>query len=409
MTTNNISYMTQVASGNYSIASRTRWETNLLKIAMGKLVASKFARTEAVQKGDGTIQFSRFLRPATVTSAITEGVTYGIADAKQLTLNKLTVTPAMWGDVYAFSDRTDPLTFISKQQGQEVIAGVMALSLEKELLRLISTRGLRHRIDAADTTHQVSGTASGGSTTTLADTTGLSGYSDDDWNGGFLCGTAPTGPNYDICRQITDYANSGDTATFTEAFPQANTTSTKYRATVGTALAASDKLTTIGLMDVQALHNKLQTVRFAGGVLRGFIDAAQERDLLDDTSWLAHAVYDGAGNNTLNNYGIARWCGIELMIGSEIHRETTAGAASATGDVYVAPIFGADSYSVLHWGNGGTGDFGVQFMYKSDPDSADLLNSFTSIGWKALWAGEVLRATSVIGLMTGATSQNILV
>jgi hypothetical protein len=401
--------MTQVASGNYNPASKTRWETNLLKIAMGKLVASKFARTEAVAKGDGTIQFSRFLRPAVVTSSIAEGATHGISDAKQLTLNKLTVTPAMWGDVYAFSDRTDPLTFISKQQGQEVIAGVMAQSLDRELLRLISTRGLRHRIDAADTTHQVSGTATGGSTTTLADTSALSGYNDDDWNGGFLCGTAPTGPNYDICRQITDYANTGDTATFTEAFPQANTTATKYRVTIGTSLAAGDKLTTVGLMDVQALHNKLQTVRFPGGLLRGFIDAAQERDLMDDTSWLNHAVYDGAGSQKLNNYGIARWCGIELMIGSEIHRETEAGAASATGVVYVAPIFGADAYSVLHWGNGGSGDFGVKFLYKDGADSGDLLNSFTSIGWKALWAGEVLRATSVIGLMTGATSQNVLV
>lgn len=408
MTTNNISYMTQVASGNYNPASKTRWETNLLKIAMGKLVASKFARTEAVQKGDGTIQFSRFLRPAVVTSAITEGVTYGIADAKQLTLNKLNVTPAMWGDVYAFSDRTDPLTFISKQQGQEVIAGVMAQSLDRELLRLISTRGLRHRIDA-DATYTESGTATSGSTTVLANTGGLA-QADSAWVGGFLTITNAAGPNYDITRKITASDQSDTNVTVTEAFPQAMTTSSKYRAVVGTGIVAGDKLTTIGLMDVQGLHNKLQTVRFGGGLLRGFIDAAQERDLMDDVSWLAHAVYDGAGKDALNNYGIARWCGIELMIGSETHRESVAGVADqATGAVYVAPIFGADAYSVLHWGNGGTGDFGVQFLYKDGADSGDLLNSFTSIGWKGLWAGEVLRATSCIGLMTGATSQNVLV
>jgi hypothetical protein len=293
----------------------------------------------------------------------------------------------------------------------------MALSLEHEMLRLISTRCLRHRIDLADTTHQITGTATSGTTSGLADT--AKSFSANDFQGGYICVTNPGGPNYDIARQIT--SNTGSSTYnfvlgesyggFTgDTWPQAPTTSSKYRAVVGTAIATSDKMTTVGLMDVQALHNKLQTVRFPGGLLRGFITTEQERDLMDDTSWLNSAIYD---TNRLGNYGIARWAGVELMIGSEVFRESVAGVAydgstAAYGLVHVAPIFGADSYSILHWGNG-TGDFGVEFLYKQGADSGDLLNAFSTIGWKALWAGEVLRATSVIGLMTGATGIDLLV
>jgi hypothetical protein len=171
-------------------------------------------------------------------------------------------------------------------------------------------------------------------------------------------------------------------------------------------MTAADKMTTAGLLDVSAQHRKLETIKFPGGLLRGFFDANQERDLWDDTTFLNSAIYDSS--ERLKNYRVGRWLDIEFMVSSNIYRESDSdGTESATGVVYVAPIFGDYSYSVVRWGQG-MGDFGVNFYYVDQPDSGNLRMGAKWISWKSFFAAKTLRATSIIGLMTGATDQDII-
>jgi hypothetical protein len=251
---------------------------------------------------------------------------------------------------------------------------------------------------------QVSGTVASGSTTTMVDASRTE--IDDYWNGGFLTYTSPEGPNYDQTQKVTDFATSGDILT-TAAFTGTPTTSSTYRLSVGTNLVSTDILTTSALIDVSGLHRKLETEKFDNGLYRCFIDAAQEADLWSDSTFKNSAIYDNSGR--FKNYRLGRWFDIEFMVSSELYREDVNGTENqATGAVYVAPIFGAKSYAVVRWGMG-QGDFGVKFYYVDDPDSMNLRMGRKWISWKAYFAAKVLRSTSIIGLMTGATSQNLVI
>ena len=215
------------------------------------------------------------------------------------------------------------------------------------------------------------------------------------------------GPNYDISSQLSAFDSATDTATV--SFPNATTTDTKGWACVGRGIAATDVLTTTGLLYVAALHEKLETEKFKGGLLRGFLDAAQKRDLWTDTTFLNSAIYDAS--DRFHNYSIIRWWDMELLVGSETYREDTDGTENqATGIVYVTPIFGSNSYAIYSFANpGGSGKFSVSWDAVDKPDSGNLRRSARFLSWKSQWAGGVTRATSVINLLTGATDLGVLV
>ena len=383
-------------------AIRTKWETDLLAKAEGMLLADKFAVSKVMKRGaGGTLRINRLLRPAKVTSADTEGYLYDYDDAKQLTSNYIDLTPETWGDSFGFTAEGGIQSFISDPDNQHEISMQMARSLDYQLMKTMARGCLRHRIDK-DGTYQVSGTTDSGSTTTIVDAARDEGS--DVFGGGFLTIVNPEGPNYDVTRTVTSFAESTDTIT-TAAFNHANTTSSKYRMTVGTAIAATDILTITGLLDCAALHRKLETPKFSGGLYRAFIDAAQERDLNDDSTSQNSAIYDNS--QRFENYRLGRWLDIEFFVGSEIYREDVDSTENqSTGVVYVAPVFGAKSYAAVRWGQG-QGDFGVDFHYVDKADSGNLRNGVNWISWSSRHARGVLRATSIIGLMTGATSLNI--
>lgn len=401
---NTVTPITNVSQ--FSSAERTKWETALIKKAAGRLVAEKFANTKVLGRGEaGTVRMNRLLRVAKKTTADTEGTIYGYTDGKALQTNYIDITPSTYGDSFTFSRENRIDTFIMDEDNQNEIANQMARSQEYLVQKMIATGCMRHRIDK-DGTYQKSGTV----TTASSAGTALYGAgtlteADDFWNGGYATITNPEGPGYDETSAVTDFATSGDVATV--SFTNGLTTSSKYRIVVGTGLAASDKITTSGILDVAALHRLLETENFDGGILRCFLHAAQERDIWDDTAWANTAYYDDSGRYA--NYKLIRWGGNEYMVGSETYREDVDGTENqASGVVYVAPIFGKNAYSVCSWNPNGSGTFGMEFIYKDQADSMDLRNSFKAISWLTRWGGVVNRATSVIGLMTGATDLNLL-
>jgi len=399
--------MTSYSATATTVAStiRTKWETDLLKIAEGRLGISKFATNKVMGRGEGgTLRLSRFLRPAKVTSATSMGQLTTYEDAKAFTTNYIDLTPQKWGESFAIDDQVTLESFLSDDQYKEMVANHMARSLEYQASKLIAGNVLRHRIDA-DGTYQVSGTVDSGSTTTIVDDALT--QNDDHWNGGRVCIYNPEGPGYDQAALVSDFAASSDTVTH-GGFTTTPTTSSNYRMTVGTGLAATDVLTTSGLLIVAAMHRKLETEKYPGSLLRGVLDAEQEADIWSDTEFKQTAIYDDSGR--FKNYRLIRWLDMEFMIGSETYREDADGTENQkAGVVHIAPIFGERSFSLVRWGMG-QGDFGVKFIFVNAPDSMNLRGGEHGakwVSWDSYWAGGVLRATSIIGLMTGATSINL--
>jgi len=370
------------------------------------LVADKFANTSVMGIGEGgTVRFNRILRPAKQTSASSAGTLIVAGDAKALTANYVDIAMEIFGESFAFNEDVNIQSFIAKKENRDVIANHMARSLDYQIQSKMSTQCLRYRIDG-DATNMVNGTVDSGSTTSIVDNALT--QSDDHWNGGWGTITNPAGPGYDQSKKVVNFTASSDTVDFTgDAFTTTPTTASKYHLCVGTDIAATDILTTDGLLRMAAYHELMQTEKFDGGLYRMFIHAGQHADLWSDTTFKNSAIYDSS--ERFKNYRLGRWWDIEFLVSSEMYREDVDGTENqAAGIVYVAPIFGKNAYHVARFGNG-SGKFGVKFYPIESADSGNLRVSQTFYSWKGNYAAGVTRATSIIGLMTGATDLGIIV
>jgi N4-gp56 family major capsid protein len=290
----------------------------------------------------------------------------------------------------------------------DVIANQMARSLNYQITKKMSTQCYRHRIDN-DTTYIKTGTASaaGASATTTLRDAGVLTQADDAWIGGYITFTSPETENYDVTKLVSASVQADAEVTFAAVNHNVAAT-TKYSITVGTNLAASDKLTTAGILYCSALHEKMETEKFDGGMFRMFIGPEQHQDLWSDTTFLNSAIYDKS--ERFEKYKAGTWFDTEFLVISDQYREDTDGTENAAGAVYVSPMFGKNSYTVIRYGNpGGSGKFATKFMIVDTPDSGNLRNSAKYMSWKGTYAAGVTRATSIIGLMTGATSLNVTV
>lgn len=395
--------MASTTATTYSSAIKTVWQDELIAIAQGKTVVDKFAVTKGMAPGaGGTVTFNKVLRPSLQTSTATLGSLITPSSAKGLSTNSISVTPILMQDYFSFDDSIEFKSFISNEDNKKAIGNQMALSLDRYAMHnYLGVQCMRHRIDN-DGNFQKTFTADSGSTTTIVDSA-LGAISDDVFNGGFATVTNPDGPNYDITRAVTDFATTSGTIT-TAAFPQAMTSASRGRVTVGTNIVAGDKLTISGLADCAALLERAEAEPFAGGIYRGFIHSFQLRDLISDSSWTNTATYSAA--QRWEQYTAYRWFGMEVLVGSNIRVESTAGVQGtydgSTYLVFVAPFFGANSYALMPWGHG-MGQYGTKFYVVDQPDSQNLTLNAKFLSWKAHFAGQVLRATNVVGLMTGAT------
>lgn len=395
-------------------AIRTIFEDGVNRYVMGQLKADKFANKKNVSAGaGGTVRFQRLRRPAINTTAASYGTLLGESSAKAITSEYYEVAPVLYQDAFGIDDGVDWNSLLLNEEFQKLIGNQAARSLNQTFHNIIGTQGLRHRADADATYEVASTTTSAGSTTTLVDT--VLTQADDFWGGGgtgntigYLTITSPESPNFDETRNVTDFVAVSDTATVA-AFPLATGSGTNYRIVSSATIAASDKLTVAGLLAVRGQLNLTETELFSGGTLKGYVHPNQMADLETDTTWQNIAIYSRP--DQIDTFGMVRVYGIELFQDSQIRREGVGTAAgnydgvyAANGTAYVSPIFGANSHSIMPWGGGGDGNFNLQFVYTDGSDSGNLVKSRRWIGWKAHYAGKVDRATSMINLVTGATS-----
>lgn len=395
-------------------AIRTIFEENVNRFVLGQLKADKYANKKNVSKGaGGTVRFQRLRRPAINTTAASYGTLLAAASAKAITSEYYEVTPVLYQDAFGIDDGVDYNSLLLNEDFQKLIASQAARSLNQTYHNIIGTQGMRHRVDA-DATYEVASTpTTNGTTTTLVDT--VLTQADDFWGGGgtgntvgYVTITSPESPNFDETRRVTDFVAITDTATV-DAFPLAVTTACNYRIVSSATIAATDKLTVTGLLACRGQLSLTEADLFSGGTLKGYVHPNQMADLETDSVWQNIAIYSRP--DQIDTYGMVRVYGIELTQDSQVRREGVGTAAgnydgvyAANGTAYVAPIFGDNSHSIMPWGGGGDGNFNLQFIYTTGSDSGNLVNSARWIGWKAHYAGKVDRATSVVNLVTGATS-----
>ena len=100
--------MAATTAANLTTAEREVWETKVLAIADGMLVADKFAQTKVFGKGaGGTWTVNRILRVAKQTTVGTFGTRIAGSAAKNLVSNKMQIQPELWQESFGFDDDVD--------------------------------------------------------------------------------------------------------------------------------------------------------------------------------------------------------------------------------------------------------------------------------------------------------------
>lgn len=368
------------------------------------LVVSKYAQTEPIQKGEGDRYYlTRLLRPAMVTSTTSAGTMLAGSDSsvKSLVANRKEVTPQIITDAYGFEDTVDILSWLKNPDFLKAIAQSWAASMDRYYLRnILSIEGTRFRNDW-DPTYQFTGTASGGTTSTLI-AAALSG-ADDLYNNWTLGVTGVSSQNYGIAKRITDFVASTDTATI--AFPQAPDSTTKFLVTGNTNLASSSVITTTSIAKLIAQAEQLHVPAYsAQAKLVGFLHSLQKLDLIQDSVWQDTATAHMGGN--FKNYEVNRWYDCEFVLSTHLRREDTSAAASDTGALFVSPFLGGGAFKMMPWGHG-SGAFGAKLHVVDQPDSYNLHSGKRFLTWKSYAAGIVPNCNFAPTLITGATTSGL--
>lgn len=390
---------TSITTAETAIA--TKWEKKLQSMFEGRLVLNKYADVQNVTRGEaGTITFNRVLEPAKKTTTTNYGTATAAASAKALYTDKVTVTPQKQEDYFGFDDGTDLLAFIAKGDWEKPVMTQMKKSCEAYFHKNITAQqGLRYRADK-NTSYQVSGTATGGSTTTLTETTVLAGASNV-WQNYFLTITGQGGRNFGITRKVTSSAAGVLTV---PAFPQAIASSpaSKFWLAGNTGITSATVLTPEIIADVSLAHEILGTPSFGGGFdYVMFLASFAKRDLMNSDTFIQSGI--NSEPSRFGDYSVMHFYDHEFVIGSELARENTAATLDDAGPVFLSPSFGKGALTIMPWGQG-SGDFGVEWHVVDKADRTDLTSNTRFLSWKTHWAGAVLNATHCINVLHGANT-----
>jgi hypothetical protein len=403
--------VTQIS--DLSSAVKTKFIKKLRDKIKGQDAFTKYASSGKMERGEGdTVTWNRLLRLARQTTYNLVETDVSITE-KEFVSNKLSASIGYMGDAVKLTTAAKQTSIIDDETYSDEVADQIIRSREYVGLKEISRYGLHHRVDN-DATYEVNATVTTATSTTVFGSSTLT-ENDNHWGEdtakvGYCCGTNPEAANYDNSSLITDFDLTGGTPEnkcVTLAFPQNNSTSTKFHIVRGTGIVVTDKLTCAALARVAGLGELLQWKRFPGGIYRGFIDPGQHADLMTDSTY-ASIVTGVEGLKELARYQVFRAYGIELTVVPDVFREDADGTENTAGAVHSAPIFGADSYNITRWSDG-EGAFGVKTNFLNKADSGNLFGFVNWIVWSSMSAVKTLNATNICVLMTGATAQAVVV
>jgi N4-gp56 family major capsid protein len=402
--------MAVTTSTTLTSAIQTKFKRDVIDKITGQTILSKFAVTEGMEKGQGgTVRWPRVRRLAKQTTFNLDETSLTVTP-KAITTDMVEDSIKFVGDSVEIYRAAEWNAILKSEQYKNEVADQAARTLEYLCHKYICPYGIHHRVDN-DATYEVNCTVTTATSTTEFRSTDLTQI-DDFWGAsaaahGYAAGTNPEAANYDASALITDFATTNDIAT-TTAFPQNNDTSTKLHVVRGTGIVATDVLTYTAVARVAGYHEAMDTEKFPGGVYRGIISPAHHADLYTDTTFTTIMKYV-EGMKDFGKYVVFRIAGTEFVVEREMYREDADGTENTAGVVYNIPIFGAKAFAISKW-EGGTGDFGLKFHFVGgidDPDSANYWGKARWINWDASCSVKVLRATSVITLLCGATAQTI--
>ncbi|MFZ5559713.1 MAG: hypothetical protein ACOZAL_02890 [Patescibacteria group bacterium] len=371
------------------------------------------------QHSGDTIKFIKRLRlprDTTELSASEQPV------AKALHTMDITATAKEYGNRITI-ERIPDLTMLNMRftdAAAEELANLMARQADYLITTKLAKNAFRVRADFDPTYQkQVTTTSDGGSGGTTFISTALT-QADDFWNGGYA--TVMNVDNAYLSREsiyetrpITDFANITGTVTVSPAFNSIIKSGCVMWLCVGTALVASDALTTdvfaravarLALNKAKQFSGKagenLPPKKKAGAYWRVLLDAHTTYSFMIDTTFVNMGIYQLA-QNLIDGTGV-KWQGCNLHGRTQPWREDVDGTENeSAGAVHLVHFCGEGSIGISDViSEGAKPPFGAKVNYLTAKDLGQSVERNSEMGYNLYFAICPKDSLSNVAVLCGA-------
>ena len=387
----------------------------LLEMAKDNMPLAQLAQTVTIPLNSGlTARFTRLLRMAKVTSALTEGAS---GTEVNVAAKHFDVTCADWGNFTQISSLLDD-TFINPAVTAYMdVLGInagesMNLQLQISLAGASITDDIAgitpYIYDASHlTTYNKKGTASAaGSTKSLIDTSGLATEAADFWKYGWIDFTNPAEANYGLSRRVLAFDATSDIVWWTTAVNIATSISTTYRISAPGALAAgTDALAPATFRYALDRLRKQKASPIWGAYYALTMSPESESDCFNVASagtaniWEA---YKYTNNEPILANEIGKYGGFKILRDSNPYTVViTTMQYSDTGTAEICFALGKNALGRA--GLSGQTDTKYIIKHPGPQTTSDALDQFHTAGWKTNFARMPINACAAVGLVVAPT------
>lgn len=376
------------------------------EILKATLQYHQFADKEkgTIAMGDGaTIEYTRWLQIPTPTSALTEGeggTTPGGKSARSFYSQIIQATLAEWGD---WTDISSKYKFVNIDpkltQMQEIFADQAARSIDKETLKEHALYGcipMRVDANAAFERHDVAITTA---SKTVPAATGLgeaAGY----WDGAKIMLTSPYYKGYGEGRMVAS-SDASSVLTLDTTLHNLPSTSGKLSIAIPTNLGSDDVITLRALKrGVRKLRN-MYAPTFQDGYYVAVFDPDTMDDITEDSKWEVLQTRHASGPKDIFKGEFGEAYGVKAVMANQTYRCAVDAPATydEDGAIHMVPIFGKHSIGVIE-----AKGQGLHTIIAPPERAEPILNMYSTMAWKAMYAPKALNGVCSVGIYCGASA-----
>jgi len=385
---------------------KTYYDRKLLEFAEPVMVADKLAdhSRDIPQKEGKTINFTRYVPLAKITSATSEGANPTVIEMEAFDFEK---TVAKYSSSISLSETVQLTAYDDVLAGAVMLLGVnMGESVNYQYRLAMSLGFYPLRVDNSST-YAKTGTVTTATSTTVVRDTSLT-EADYFWDNGLLIWL--TGQNAGSAHEVTSFIDTNSVITFEPALKEAVDVGDTFRIVVTTGLAATNIVTGAAVERAVAVLKNNKAPKYDGKFYVGIMSPFVVYDFMQDSAWVNAQHY--ASPEAIKNGELGKWGGVRWYEDTEAFTtlicDGTADASdrgfsiySAAGTINQTPIFG--KHAIAGTRIGGVKD--KLIVKVSGPqDTSNPTNAFSMVSWRVFFVAVVLNGLFGIQLLSGAST-----
>ena len=382
------------------------YDRKLLDFAEPVMVADKLAdhSRDIPQKEGKTVNFTRYIALAKITSATSEGLNPDYVEMEAFEFEK---TTAKYSNSIQITDTLKLTAYDDVTEAAVMLCGVnMGESINYQYRLAMSLGFYPLRADNSTTYAKTGAVTTSTSTTIIRDTALLE--ADHFWANGLLIFTS--GQSAGSAHEVTAFADTNSVITFTPALKDTVDTTDTFRIVVTTGLDSTNVVTGSVVERAVAILKHNKAPKYDGKFYVGIMSPFVVYDFMQDSAWVNAQHY--ASPEAIKNGELGKWGGVRwyedteafttvICNGTADNDDAGFSIYSASGTIHQTPIFGKHAIA-------GTRISGVKdklIVKVSGPqDTSNPTNAFSMVSWRVFFVATVLNGLFGVQLLSGCTT-----